>query len=173
MKREIVICTWIVLIVCGLKDAVAQNGLYKVTTAERLASEKLAEKIASSPVSVTSEENERNGLSPENVEVETVGLGDALATYLMDNIPSTELTAAMGVPQQVEITDKDIVFTTEGGDTVRVFLVDITEAIPSHKDGRWVLNCKNSEQLVLYWRKDCGYVMDVPEMGRLELMKVR
>ena len=60
-----------------------------------------------SSASVTSGEDERNGLSPENTEVETAELGDVLATYLMENIPSTELTAAMGVPQRVEITDKE------------------------------------------------------------------
>ena len=172
MKKGIVLATWVVLVVCGLNRAAAQNGLYMVKKAERLASERLAEQMASS-ASVTSEENEHNGLSPENTEVANVELGDVLATYLMENIPSTELTAAMGVPQRVEITDKEIVFTTEGGDTVRVFNVMMTEAIPSQSDGRWVLNCENGEQMVLYWRKDCGFVMDVPGIGRLELAKVR
>lgn len=172
MKKGIVLATWVVLVVCGLNRAAAQNGLYMVKNAERLASERLAEQMASS-ASVTSEENEHNGLSPENTEVANVELGDVLATYLMENIPSTELTAAMGVPQRVEITDKEIVFTTECGDTVRVFNVMMTEAIPSQSDGRWVLNCENDEQMVLYWRKDCGFVMDVPGIRRLELAKIR
>ena len=91
----------------------------------------------------------------------------------MENIPSTELIAAMGVPQRVEITDKEIVFTTEGGDTVRVLNVMMTDAIPSQSDGRWVLNCENGDQVVLYWRKDCGFGMDVPGIRRLELAKIR
>ena len=172
MKKGIVLVAWVALTVCGLNRVVAQNGLYMVKNAEKIASERLAEQMASS-ASVTSEENEHNGLSPENTEVETAELGDVLATYLMENIPSSELAAAMGVPQRVEITDKNIVFSTEGGDTVRVFNVTMTEAIPSQSDGRWVLNCANGEQVVLYWRKDCGFVMDVPGIGRLELAKVR
>ena len=162
MKKGIVLVAWVALTVCGLNRVVAQNGLYMVKNAEKIASEKLAEQMASSA-----------GLSPENTEVETAELGDVLATYLMENIPSSELAAAMGVPQRVEITDKNIVFSTEGGDTVRVFNVTMTEAIPSQSDGRWVLNCANGEQVVLYWRKDCGFVMDVPGIGRLELAKVR
>ena len=172
MKKGIVLATWVVLVVCGLNRAAAQTGLYMVKNAERLASERLAEQMASS-ASVTSEEDERNGLSPENTEVETAELGDVLATYLMENIPSSELAAAMGVPQRVEITDRKIGFCTEGHDTVRVFNVMMTEAIPSQSDGRWVLNCANGEQVVLYWQKDCGFVMDVPGIGRLELAKVR
>ena len=176
MKKGIVLVAWVALTVCGLNRAAAQNGLYMVKNAERLASERLAEQMASS-ASVTSEENEHNGLSPENTEVANVELGDelgdVLATYLMENIPSSELAAAMGVPQRVEITDKNIVFSTEGGDTVRVFNVTMTEAIPSQSDGRWVLNCENGEQMVLYWRKDCGFVMDVPGIRRLELAKIR
>ena len=64
-------------------------------------------------------------------------------------------------------------FTTESGDTVQMFDVTMTEAIPSQTDGRWVLNCENGDQVVLYWRRDCGFVMDVPKLGRLELTKVR
>ena len=173
MKKRIVLGAWIVLAVCGSNSTVAQNGLYMVTNAERLASERLVETITSSSATVTSEEDERKGLSPEINEVDTVELANALATYLMENISSTELTAATGVPQRVEITSESIVFTTEKNDTMRVFLVEMTEAMPSHRDGRWVLNCKDSEQLVLYWRKDYGYVMDVPKIGRLELTKVR
>ena len=173
MKKRIVLGAWIVLAVCGSNSTVAQNGLYMVTNAERLASERLVETITSSSATVTSEEDERKGLSPEINEVDTVELANALATYLMENISSTELTAATGVPQRVEITDKEIVFTTEGGDTVRVFNVMMTEAIPSQSDGRWVLNCENGEQMVLYWRKDCGFVMDVPGIRRLELAKIR
>ena len=173
MKKRIVIGIWIVFALFGLNCAAAQNGLYKVKNAERLASEKLAEKIASSPTSVTSEEDERKGISPENTEVNPGELEGVLATYFMENVSSMELTAAMGVPQRVEITDKIIVFTTESGDTVQMFTVEVTEAIPSQTDGRWVLNCMNGEQVVLYWRKDCGFVMDVPKLGRLELAKVR
>ena len=62
MKKGIVLATWVVLVVCGLNRAAAQNGLYMVKNAEKIASEKLAEQMASS-VSVTSEEDERNGLS--------------------------------------------------------------------------------------------------------------
>lgn len=170
MNKGIVLVTWVVLTVCGLNGVEAQNGLYMVKNAERLASEMLAEKMASS-ASVTSEEDERNGLSPENNEVESAEFGDVLATYLMENIPSTELTAAMGVPQRVEITDKEIVFTSEGGDTLQMFKPK--SVTPSHSDGCWVLNCENGEQLVLYWRKDCGFVMDVPGIRRLELAKIR
>lgn len=54
MKKGIVLATWVVLVVCGLNRAAAQNGLYMVKNAERLASERLAEQMASS-ASVTSE----------------------------------------------------------------------------------------------------------------------
>ena len=47
MKKGVVFCTWIALAVCVMNGAAAQEGLYKVTNAENLASEKLVEKITS------------------------------------------------------------------------------------------------------------------------------
>ena len=86
----------------------SSDGLYKVKNAGRLASEKLAEKIASLPASVTSEGDERRGLFPENTEMNPMELEGVLATYFRENVSSMELAAAMGVPQRVEITDKKL-----------------------------------------------------------------
>ena len=60
MKKGVVFCTWIVLAVCVMNGAAAQEGLYKVTNAENLASEKLVEKITSTSTMI-SEEDERKG----------------------------------------------------------------------------------------------------------------
>ena len=83
-----------------MNGAAAQEGLYTVTNAENLASEKLVEKITSTST-MTSEEDERMGLSPERTEVETAELANVLAAYLMENVSPTELTAGTGVPQRV------------------------------------------------------------------------
>ena len=172
MKKGVVFCTWIVLAVCGMNGAAAQEGLYKVTNAENLASEKLVEKITSTSTMI-SEEDERMGLSPERTEVETSEMANVLAAYLMENVSPTELTAGTGVPQRVEITAERIVYTTEGGDTVRTFTPVTTEASTNCKSDSWVFGCEKGERLVLRQRNDCRYVLDVPKIGRLELTKLR
>jgi len=172
MKKRVVFCTWIVLAVCVMNGAAAQEGLYKVTNAENLASEKLVEKIASTSTMISAED-ERMGLSPERTEVETEEMANVLAEYLMENVSPTELTAGTGVPQRVEITAERIVFTTEGGDTVRTFTPVTTEASTNGKSDSWVFGCERGERLVLRQRNDCRYVLDVPKIGRLELTKLR
>ena len=172
MLKRVVFCTWIALAVCGMNGAAAQKGLYKVTNAENLASEKLVEKITSTSTMI-SEEDERMGLSPERTEVETSEMANVLAAYLMENVSPTELTAGTGVPQRVEITAERIVFTTEGGDTVRTFTPVTTEASSNGKSDSWVFGCEKGERLVLRQRNDCWYVLDVPKIGRLELTKLR
>ncbi len=172
MKKRVVFCTWIVLAVCGMNGAAAQEGLYKVTNAENLASEKLVEKITSTSTMISAED-ERMGLSPERTEVETEEMANVLAEYLMENVSPTELTARTGVPQRVEITAERIVFTTEGGDTVRTFTPVTIEASTNDKSVSWVFGCEKGERLVLRQRNDCRYVLDVPKIGRLELTKLR
>ena len=172
MKKRVVFCTWIALAVCGMNGAAAQEGLYKVTNAENLASEKLVEKITSTSTMISAED-ERMGLSPERTEVETEEMANVLAEYLMENVSPTELTAGTGVPQRVEITAERIVFTTEGGDTVRTFTPVTTEASSNGKSDSWVFGCERGERLVLRQRNDCRYVLDVPKIGRLELTKLR
>ena len=113
------------------------------------------------------------GLSPERTEVETAELANVLAAYLMENVSPTELTAGTGVPQRVEITAERIVFTTEGGDTVRMFTPVTTEASTNDKSDSWVFGCESGERLVLSQRKGSRYVLDVPKIGRLELTKLR
>ena len=113
------------------------------------------------------------GLSPERTEVETAELANVLAAYLMENVSPTELTAGTGVPQRVEITAERIVFTTEGGDTVRTFTPVTTEASTNDKSDSWVFGCDSGERLVLSQRKGSRYVLDVPKIGRLELTKLR
>ena len=113
------------------------------------------------------------GLSPERTEVETEEMANVLAEYLMENVSPTELTAGTGVPQRVEITAERIVFTTEGGDTVRTFTPVTTEASTNDKSDSWVFGCERGERLVLRQRNDCRYVLDVPKIGRLELTKLR
>lgn len=172
MKKRVVFCTWIVLAVCVMNGAAAQEGLYKVTNAENLASEKLVEKITSTSTMISAED-ERMGLSPERTEVETEEMANVLAEYLMENVSPTELTAGTGVPQRVEITAERIVFTTEGGDTVQTFTPVTTEASTNGKSDSWVFGCERGERLVLRQRNDCRYVLDVPKIGRLELTKLR
>jgi hypothetical protein len=172
MKKRVVFCTWIVLAVCVMNGATAQEGLYKVTNAENLASEKLVEKITSTSTMISAEV-ERMGLSPERTEVETEEMANVLAAYLMENVSPTELTAGTGVPQRVEITAERIVFTTEGGDTVRTFTPVTTEASTNGKSDSWVFGCERGERLVLRKRNDCRYVLDVPKIGRLDLTKLR
>ena len=155
-----------------MNGAAAQEGLYKVTNAENLASEKLVEKITSTSTMISAED-ERMGLSPERTEVETSEMANVLAAYLMENVSPTELTAGTGGLQRVEITAERIVFTTEGGDTVRTFTPVTTEASTNGKSDSWVFGCEKGERLVLRQRNDCRYVLDVPKIGRVELTKLR
>ena len=162
----------IVMLACVLAigAASAQNGTYRVTNQNELATAAVKQSLRSSmTVSYTEDaENEHAGMQPR--EVDTAEAMNVLAEFLMLQASNAEQRALTGaIPAQVTVDGQAVTLTDDRGDTIQSY--SVKEVRGSEAKREFV--CADGTVLRLHALGNDRYTLQVPKMEKLELKKIK
>ena len=150
--------------------ASAQNGTYKVTNQNELATTAVKQNLRSSmTVSYTEdEENEHAGMQPK--EPDTAEAMNVLAEWLMMQTSNAEQRAITGaIPAQVTVDGQAVALTDDRGDTIQSYAVKEIRGSESKRE----FVCTDGTIIKLLNIGNDRYTLQVPKMEKMELKKIK
>ena len=150
--------------------ASAQNGIYRVTNQNELATAAVKHNLRSSmTISYTEDaENEHAGMQPK--EPDTAEAMNVLAEWLMMQTSNAEQRAITGaIPAQVFVDGNAVTLTDDRGDTIQSYAV---KEIRGSESKREFVCADGTVIKLLNISNDC-YTLQVPKMEKMELKKIK
>ena len=162
----------IVMLACVLAigAASAQNGIYRVTNQNELATAAVKHNLHSSmTISYTEdEESEHAGMQPK--EPDTAEAMNVLAEWLMMQTSNAEQRAITGaIPAQVFVNGNAVTLTDDRGDTIQSYAVKETRRSESKRE----FVCADGTVIKLINVGNDRYTLQVPKMEKIELKKTK
>ena len=162
----------IVMLACVLAigAASAQNGIYRVTNQNELATAAVKHNLRSSmTISYTEDaENEHAGMQPK--EPDTAEAMNVLAEWLMMQTSNAEQRAITGaIPAQATVDGQAVTLTDDRGDTIQSYAVN--EIRGSEFKREFV--CADGTIIKLLNVGNNRYILQVPKMEKMELKKIK
>ena len=148
--------------------ASAQNGIYRVTNQNELATAAVKQSLRSSmTVSYTEDADEHTGMQPK--EVDTAEAMDVLAELVMLQASNAEQRALTGaIPAQVTVDGQTITLTDDRGDTIQYYAVKEIRGSESKRE----FACADGTVIKLVGVGNDRYTLQVPKMEKMELKKI-
>ena len=149
--------------------ASAQNGIYRVTNQNELATAAVKQSLRSSmTVSYTEDADEHTGMQPK--EVDTAEAMDVLAEFVMLQASNAEQRALTGaIPAQVTVDGQTITLTDDRGDTIQYYAVKEIRGSESKRE----FACADGTVIKLVGVGNDRYTLQVPKMEKIELKKIK
>jgi hypothetical protein len=149
--------------------ASAQNGIYRVTNQNELATAAVKQSLRSSmTVSYTEDADEHTGMQPK--EVDTAEAMDVLAELVMLQASNAEQRALTGaIPAQVTVDGQTITLTDDRGDTIQSYAVNEIRGSESKRE----FACADGTVIKLVGVGNDHYTLQVPKMEKIELKKIK
>ena len=150
--------------------ASAQNGIYRVTNQNELATAAVKQNLRSSmTVSYTEdEENEHAGMQPK--EPDTAEAMNVLAEWLIMQTSNAEQRAITGaIPAQVTVDGQAVALTDDRGDTIQSYAVKEIRGSESKRE----FVCADGTVIKLIGVGNDRYTLQVPKMEKMELKKIK
>ena len=149
--------------------ASAQNGIYRVTNQNELATAAVKQSLRSSmTVSYTEDADEHTGMQPK--EVDTAEAMDVLAEFVMLQASNAEQRALTGaIPAQVTVDGQTITLTDDRGDTIQSYAVKEIRGSESKRE----FACADGTVIKLVGVGNDRYTLQVPKMEKIELKKIK
>lgn len=166
MKKVIVMLA----AVLAIGAASAQNGIYRVTNQNELATAAVKHNLRSSmTISYTEDaENEHAGMQPK--EPDTAEAMNVLAEWLMMQTSNAKQRAIKGaIPAQVFVDGNAVTLTDDRGDTIQSYAV---KEIRGSESKREFVCADDTVIKLLNIGNDC-YTLQVPKMEKMELKKIK
>ena len=148
--------------------ASAQNGIYRVTNQNELATAAVKHNLHSSmTISYTEdEENEHAGMQPR--EVDTAEAMNVLAEFLMLQASNTEQRALTGaIPAQVTVDGQAVTLTDDRGDTIQTYVVKEIRGSEAKRE----FVCADGSVIKLIGVGNDRYTLQVPKMEKIKVKK--
>ena len=149
--------------------ASAQNGIYRVTNQNELATAAVKQSLRSSmTVSYTEdEESEHAGMQPK--EPDTAEAMNVLAEWLIMQTSNAEQRAITGaIPAQVTVDGQAVTLTDDRGDTIQSYAVKEIRGSESKRE----FVCADGTVIKLIGVGNDRYTLQVPKMEKMELKKI-
>ena len=146
----------------------AQNGIYRVTNQNELATAAVKHNLRSSmTISYTEDaENEHAGMQPK--EPDTAEAMNVLAEWLMMQTSNAEQRAIKGaIPAQVFVDGDAVTLTDDRGDTIQSYAVKEIRGSESKRE----FVCADGTVIKLVGVGNDRYILQVPKMEKIELKK--
>ena len=156
--------------VLAIGAASAQNGIYRVTNQNELATAAVKQNLRSSmTVSYTEdEENEYAGMQPK--EPDTAEAMNVLAEWLIMQTSNAEQRAITGaIPAQVTVDGQAVALTDDHGDTIQSYAVKEIRGSESKRE----FVCTDGTIIKLLNIGNDRYTLQVPKMEKMELKKIK
>lgn len=171
-RRRIKIIVALLGCILAINSVYAQNGKYKVTNQNELATSMLEQSLRSSLPTIYSEEPEREHAGMAPAEIDTSELMDemsnVLAQWIMLQVSNEEQRAiASAIPALVTIDETKITIFNDKDSTMNVY--EVLEV--KNTDTQWVFQCKDNKQVRLSTQSDGIYILSVPDMKPIKLRK--
>ena len=171
-RRRIKIIVALLGCILAIDSVCAQNGKYKVTNQNELATSMLEQSLRSSLPTIYSEEPEREHVGMAPAEIDTSELMDemsnVLAQWIMLQASNEEQRAiASAIPALVTIDETKITIFNDKDSTMNVY--EVSEV--KNADRQWVFLCKDNKQVRLSIQSDGIYILSVPDMKPIKLRK--
>ncbi|MBP5535545.1 MAG: hypothetical protein J6X62_02000 [Bacteroidales bacterium] len=166
MKKAIVMLA----AVLAIGAASAQNGIYRVTNQNELATATVKHNLRSSmTISYTEdEESEHAGMQPK--EPDTAEAMNVLAEWLMMQTSNAEQRAITGaIPAQVFVDGNAVTLTDDRGDTIQSYAVKEIRGSESKRE----FVCADGTVIKLLNVGNDRYILQVPKMEKIELKKIK
>ena len=153
----------------AISAASAQNGIYRVTNQNELATAAVKQSLRSSmTVSYTEDADEHTGMQPK--EVDTAEAMDVLAELVMLQASNAEQRALTGaIPAQVTVDGQTITLIDDRGDTIQSYAVKEIRGSESKRE----FACADGTVIKLVGVGNDRYTLQVPKMEKMELKKIK
>ncbi len=154
----------------AISAASAQNGIYRVTNQNELATAAVKHNLHSSmTISYTEdEESEHAGMQPK--EPDTAEAMNVLAEWLIMQTSNAEQRAITGaIPAQVTVDGQAVTLTDSRGDTIQSYAVKEIRGSETKRE----FVCTDGTVIKLVGVGNDRYILQVPKMEKMELKKIK
>ena len=172
-RRRIKIIVALLGCILAIDSVCAQNGKYKVTNQNELATSMLEQSLRSSLPTIYSEEPEREHVGMAPAEIDTSELMDemsnVLAQWIMLQASNEEQRAIAGaIPAKVLVNENAIMFTDDKDVIIKTYSIDRVNA----GNSMWTFFCSNGEMINLVDQHDGSFILSVPQMNKIKIILV-
>ena len=169
--RRIKITIALLCCILAMDNVCAQNGKYKVTNQNELATTMLEQSLRSSLPTIFSEEPERERAGMAPAEIDTTELMDemsnVLAQWIMlqaSNEEQKALTSA--IPARVIVNENAITLTDDKDVIIKTYAIDRVNA----GNSMWSFFCSDGVNINLVDQNDGSFILSVPQMNKIKMI---
>lgn len=166
----------VALLACilAIDNVCAQNGMYKVTNQNELATTMLKQSLRSSLPTICSEEPERERAGMAPTEIDTTELMDemsnVLAQWIMLQSSNEEQKALTStIPAKVQVDDTAITLIDDKDAVLKTYTFDRVNV----GNSMWTFFCSNGVHINLVDQHDGSFILSVPRMNKIKIILIK